>query len=134
MSMKSSVMVLQYAEISMKPAYASRGYSSKQGSQLLETKMKYQFQPQTLPAFAAQEQFSDLRKKFADYDYKEATLNPTNPRNRATDWETDVVNQFRQPPDRTEITGDRATPTPPPLYIPRPPPTKPPPPSSSPPP
>ena len=54
-----------------------------------------EFHPQSVPAFAATEIFGYLREKFPDYFYKEATLNPTNPRNRSTDWETDVVNQFR---------------------------------------
>ena len=35
---------------------------------------------------------NSLRKKYRDYTYKEAALNPTNPRNRAVDWETDIVN------------------------------------------
>src|SRR5438046_75351 len=112
--------VLQHARIMMESALATRGYTSKQVRPLLETQIKYQFLPQSVPAYAANEQFSDLRKKFTDYDYKEATLNPTNPRNRATDWETDVVNQFRQAPDRVEIIGERDTPTGRALYMARP--------------
>jgi len=112
--------VLQHARIMMESALATRAYTSKQVRPLLETQMKYQFLPQSVPAFAANEQFNDLRKKFIDYDYKEATLNPTNPRNRATDWETDVVNQFRQTPDRTEIIGERDTPSGRTLYMARP--------------
>jgi len=112
--------VLQHARIMMESALATRAYTSKQVRPLLETQMKYQFLPQSVPAFAANEQFNDLRKKFIDYDYKEATLNPTNPRNRATDWETDVVNQFRQTPDRTEIIGERDTPSGRALYMARP--------------
>jgi len=102
--------VLQHARIMMESALATRGYTSKQVRPLLETQMKYQFLPQSVPAFAAQEQFSDLRKKFTDYDYKEATLNPTNPRNRATDWEADVVNQFRNGTAKgSELIGERDT-------------------------
>ena len=51
-----------------------------------------EFLPQTVPAYAATEQFNDLHKSYRDYTYKEATLNPTNPRDRASDWEADVVN------------------------------------------
>ncbi len=61
-----------------------------------------------------------LRKKYPDYAYKEARLNPTNPRDRAVDWETDIVNTFRNRPDRGEITGTRDTPTGPSLYLARP--------------
>src|SRR5436309_12824169 len=95
----------------MESALATRGYTSKQVRPLLETQIKYQFLPQSVPAYAANEQFSDLRKKFTDYDYKEATINPTNPRNRDTDWENDVVNQFRQSPAVAELISQRETPT-----------------------
>jgi protein-histidine pros-kinase len=64
--------------------------------------------------------FNDMRKKHPDYGYKEATLNPTNPRDRASDWEADVVNAFRQMPDKPEIVGERDTPTGRALYLARP--------------
>jgi protein-histidine pros-kinase len=48
-----------------------------------------------------------LREKFPDYFYKEATLNPTNPRDRATDWESDVVNQFRAGAIQNEFITSR---------------------------
>ena len=52
--------------------------------------------------------------------YKEAALNPTIPRNRAVEWETDIVNVFRNSPDHGEISGVRDTPTGPSLYLARP--------------
>lgn len=61
-----------------------------------------------------------MRKKFPDYSYKEATLNPTNPIDRADDWETDIVNMFRQSPDRVEIVGERDSPSGRMLYMARP--------------
>ena len=69
---------------------------------------------------AATETFGTLRKKYPDYSYKEATLNPTNPRNRAVEWETDVVNAFRDQTDLKEFSGERLTPTGPMLYLARP--------------
>ncbi len=88
--------ILQNARLMMESALSSRNYTTTQVKPLLETQMKYKFLPQTVPAYAATEQFNELRKKHPDYTYKEATLNPTNPRNRAADWEADVVNIFRQ--------------------------------------
>jgi Protein of unknown function (DUF3365) len=70
-----------------------------------------EFHPQSVPAFAATEIFSYLREKFPDYFYKEATLNPTNPRDRATDWESDVVNQFRAGAIQNEFIATREAPT-----------------------
>lgn len=112
--------VVQNARIMMESSLAARAYTANQIKPLLETQMKYQFLPQTIPAYSATEQFNDLRKKFPDYAYKEATLNPTNPRDRATDWEVDVVNQFRQSSDRLEIVGERESSSGPTMYMARP--------------
>jgi hypothetical protein len=79
-----------------------------------------EFHPQSVPAFAATEIFSYLREKFPDYFYKEATLNPTNPRDRATDWESDVVNQFRGGAALTEFIGTRDSSTGTALFLSRP--------------
>jgi HAMP domain-containing protein len=108
------------ARLIMEAALATRGYTSSQVGPLLQTQMKYGFLPQSVPAYSATEVFNGLRKKFPEYAYKEATLNPTNPRNRAVDWETDLVNQFRNNPDHTEIVGERDTPSGRLLYIARP--------------
>jgi protein-histidine pros-kinase len=100
--------ILDNARVMMESALSSRSYTNSQIAPLLETQLKYSFLPQSVPAYAATEQFNDLRKKYPDYSYKEATLNPTNPRDRATDWEADVVNQFRNGLVKTgEIIGER---------------------------
>jgi protein-histidine pros-kinase len=78
------------------------------------------FNPQTVPAYAATEIFNFLRKKYPEYSYKEATLNPTNPRDRTTDWEADVVNEFRNDDKKTELYGERESATGRALYLARP--------------
>jgi len=112
--------ILQNARLMMESALSARDYTIAQVKPLLETQMKYKFLPQTVPAYAATEQFNELRKKHPDYAYKEATLNPSNPRNRASDWEADVVNVFRNTSTTTEIIGERDTPTGRSLYLARP--------------
>jgi HAMP domain-containing protein len=112
--------ILQNARLMMESALSARTYTNTQVKPLLETQLKYTFLPQTVPAYAATEQFNDLRKKHPDYGYKEATLNPTNPRDRASDWEADVVNNFRQTSDSKELVGERDTPTGRALYLARP--------------
>ncbi|GAB2878958.1 DUF3365 domain-containing protein [Uliginosibacterium flavum] len=112
--------VLQNARIMMQGALAVRGYTSSQIKPLLETQMKYDFLPQSVSAFAATEYFAELRKQYPEYAYKEATLNPTNLRDRATDWEADIVNNFRQGGEQKEIIGMRDTPTGSTLYLARP--------------
>ncbi|HYZ74838.1 MAG TPA: DUF3365 domain-containing protein [Chthoniobacterales bacterium] len=84
--------------------------------ELLDT----EFHPQSVPAFAATEIFGYLREKFPNYFYKEATLNPTNPRDRATDWETDIVNQFRGDTGHSEMSATRDTPNGVSLFLARP--------------
>ena len=69
-----------------------------------------EFRPQTIPAFAATEMFLQLRKNYPDYFYKEATLNPTNPRDRALEWEEDVIKTFHNRPELTSFDGQRETP------------------------
>lgn len=112
--------VLQNARVMMESANASGDYTNAQVRPLLETQLKYKFIPQSVPAFAATEQFNELRKNYPDYTFKAATLNPTNPRNHATDWEIDIVNQFRQSAAKTEVVGERATQTGRSLYLARP--------------
>ena len=111
---------LQNARLVMEAALATRAYTAGQVGPLLETQMKYAFLPQSIPAYSATEVVNGLRKKFGDYAYKEATLNPTNPRDRAVDWEADVINQFRNGYDRGELIGERETPAGRSLYIARP--------------
>ena len=112
--------VLQHARLMMEAALASRSYTNTQVKPLLVEQLKTEFLPQTVPAYAATEQFNDLHKTYSDYTYKEATLNPTNPRDRASDWEADVVQTFRNTPTTTEIIGERDTPSGRTLYLARP--------------
>jgi HAMP domain-containing protein len=108
------------ARIMMESALAVRAYTVSQIKPLLETQMRYKFLPQTVPSYSATEYFNILRKTFPEFAYKEATLNPTNLRDRAVDWEVDVVNHFRENSDAKEVMGERDTPTGRTLYLARP--------------
>ncbi len=112
--------VIQKAGIMMEAALSVRGYTVKQVKPLLEMQLRRAFLPQSVPAYAATEVFEALHAQYANYTYKEATLNPTNPRNRATDWEADIIAEFQQNPDQREIVGERKTPTGRMLYLARP--------------
>ncbi|HEX6691878.1 MAG TPA: DUF3365 domain-containing protein [Burkholderiales bacterium] len=111
--------VLRNAGVMMEAALSMRGYTVGQVRPNLVSDPD-KFLPQSVPAFGATEIMNLLRKKYSDYTYKEAALNPTNPRNRAVEWETDIVNAFRADPSRPEITGMRETPTGRSLYLARP--------------
>ena len=109
--------VTRNAELMMGAALAVRGYTSKQVKPQLELQLMRAFLPQSVPAYAATEMFNTLRQQHPEYTYKEATLNPTNPRDRAVEWEADIVQQFRNDPAQGEIRGTRDTPTGRALYL-----------------
>ena len=112
--------VIERAGLMMEAALAVRGYTIEEIVPLLRLQMKRDFLPQTIPAYAATQSFNKLREAHKEYSYKEATLNPTNPRDRAVDWETDIIQQFRNDGSRHEIIGVRDTPTGASLYMARP--------------
>ena len=112
--------VLSVGRLLMEQATAVRGYTSGQITKLLQTQMQYEFLPQSVPSYSATEVLNTLRTKYPDYGYKEATLNPTNPRDRAVGWDVDIVNSFRNNPELKEFVGHRDTPTGRSLYISRP--------------
>jgi HAMP domain-containing protein len=112
--------ILRNARLIMDASLAIRGYTVSQVRPHLELQLMRTFLPQSVPAYAATETLSELRKKYPEYGYKEATLNPTNPRNRAADWEVDVVTHFRNSAETKEMIGERDTPTGRSLFIARP--------------
>ncbi len=112
--------ILEHARLTMEKAIAVRTYTNEQIRPLLETQMMYTFLPQSVPAYSATEVLHQLAKAFPEYTYKEATLNPTNPRDRAVDWEADIVGHFRAHADQKELIGERDTPLGRVLYIARP--------------
>lgn len=112
--------VLNNARLLMDKANAVRGYTAGQITKLLDTQMKYEFLPQSVPSYSATEVLATLQTKYPEFFYKEATLNPTNPRDRAVGWEVDVVSQFRGGADLKEFVGERDTPAGRSIFIARP--------------
>ena len=106
--------VLRQARLMMESASSMRHYTTSEIKPILDnpSTRRTKFYPQTIPAYAATQSFNALRSRgYPDYSYKEAVLNPTNLRDRAVDWEADVINSFRNFPDRTEVIGQRETPS-----------------------
>ena len=103
--------VVQHARIMIESALGARGYTAKHIQPLLTLQMKRQFRPESVSAYAAAQIFKALREQHPDYTYKEAALNPTNPTDRASDWEADIINEFRNNADKKELIVERDTPT-----------------------
>ena len=112
--------VLHTAGIIMKSALSIRNYTIEEIRPLLTDKKHNKFLPQIVPAYAARNNIQRLRKLYPDYSYKEATLNPTNPASRATEWETGLVEHFRNNEEEKELVGEHNTATGQNLYIARP--------------
>jgi len=109
--------VLEKARIMMESALAVRHYTVNEIKPLLAVQQRRKFLPQTVPAYAAHSYVKTLQGNYPEYSYKEATLNPTNPANRATEWESDIISFFRNSETQKEIVGERDTATGRSLYL-----------------
>lgn len=112
--------VLQSSRIMMESAAGARKYTSEQIAPILKPMIAHQFYPQSVSAYAAKRNFDVIHTKFPDYMYREAALNPTNPQDRATDWEADIIDDFRAHPGKEEVSLVRPTATGPMLELARP--------------
>ena len=91
-------------------ALAVRRYTSEEIKPLLAEQSGVQFLPQTIPSFSAQTAFANFRDRFPNFAYKEAALNPTNPSDKATPWEENLIKQLRGDTGLKEIVEVRSTP------------------------
>lgn len=101
--------ILGNARLIMESAQAVSTYTATQIKPLLAAQLTERFLPQTIPAYSSTEVVNALREKHGDYAYKPAMLNPTNPRDRAQDWEEDVIARFAKETGLTEYVGERDT-------------------------
>jgi protein-histidine pros-kinase len=114
------------AGLMMDSALAIRAYTANEILPLLRERIQEEFPPQSVPSYAATQNFLRLRERHPEYTYKEATLNPMNPRDHAADWEADIIQQFRNDTHpqndklAQEVIGERDTPLGKSLYLARP--------------
>lgn len=108
------------ASLMLEAAKSMRTYTIKNVKPLVAPLMAETFHAETVPAFAAMRVFDLLRENHPDYTYREAALNPTNPNDRAVDWENDIIRFFRDHESSKEISGTRTTPAGEVMYIARP--------------
>jgi len=99
------------ARIIMDTMNAVRSYTTERVRPHLgeELESGAEFPRESVPAFAASEVFERFRRNpdYATFMYKEAALNPTNPRDLADDFEGEVVGRFRADGDLPEESGFR---------------------------
>jgi HAMP domain-containing protein len=111
--------VLAQAELMVAGTRAVRDYTGEDLSPLLQQnpRHKVRFLAETIPAYGATTTFNKVRKNYPEYSYKEATLNPTNPEDRAADWEADLIRELRDHPEQNQLVGERSTPSGQTLYL-----------------
>ncbi|MEL7522449.1 MAG: DUF3365 domain-containing protein, partial [Cyanobacteria bacterium J06553_1] len=88
-----------------------RSYTSDRVKPELIDRLETEFLPETVPAFSAREVFENLRKDpdYNEFFYKEATLNPTNLRDKADSFETELVEDFKSDASKSEVSGMRVS-------------------------
>src|SRR5215212_5605531 len=69
--------VVRDARLMLEAAGAMRTYTIDHIRPHLMKQIKEVFLPQTVPGYAATETINTMRKRYPEYTYKEATLNPT---------------------------------------------------------
>lgn len=101
--------VLSEAAVMMASANAILHYTDAEVAPLLARASKVQFLPQAIPFFAAQRSFDLLAKERADYSFRQPADNPTNPSDRAADWEKAIIQTFQTHPEMPTLTTERTT-------------------------
>ncbi len=104
--------IMTNAKLMLDAALSVRKYTIEQVRPNLDVvKKQREFLPQSVPAYGATEVINYIKANRPEYSYKEAVMNPTNPRDKADDWEMSIINQFRRDPSAKEKTGYRVSET-----------------------
>jgi signal transduction histidine kinase/DNA-binding response OmpR family regulator len=111
MQYKAEDEIATSAEILTQTMNAVRKYTSDRIAPLLKDRLATTptFISEVVPAFSAREVFENFRHQpeYRNFFYKEATLNPTNLKDKADRFEADLVEQFRKQPTLDKLTGYR---------------------------
>ncbi|MEL6249095.1 MAG: DUF3365 domain-containing protein [Cyanobacteria bacterium J06627_15] len=95
MLMETMNSVRQYTVDEVRPELAERSEA--------------EFLPETVPSYSAHTVFETLHAnpEYQDFFYKEAVLNPTNPKDKADPFEASLVSTFKQSDSPEELHGFR---------------------------
>jgi HAMP domain-containing protein len=98
-------------EIVLQMVDSVRDYTENNVSPLLTSKLETQeeFISETVPTFSVRKVFDYLSQhpEYKNFIYKDATLNPTSPRDKADDFETSIIERFQKEPGKDNLSGFR---------------------------
>ena len=98
--------VTDQAELVMQEVLAVRSYTVNEIRPLLNRDNAGEFHLQALASYAAAQTADLLRQSRPDYNYREAMFNPTNPRDKASPEEEQIIKQFIADPDLVRLVGN----------------------------
>lgn len=106
--------VATQATLLMQTMNSLRDYTQESVNPLLEKRLETEtaFIPQAIPNFSVREVFEKFRTQpdYQKFFYKDATLNPTNPRDRADEFEASLIERFRNASELKELSGFHTVP------------------------
>ncbi|MEO0684823.1 MAG: DUF3365 domain-containing protein, partial [Cyanobacteria bacterium J06649_11] len=102
------------AELLMETMNSLRVYTQDRVNPWLRPKLDsaQEFIPEAIPTFSVKKVARHLSQSSAykNFSYKDATLSPTNLEDKADDFETKLVEEFKLHPEWKELTGFRPSP------------------------
>ena len=102
--------VLSNAGVLMETVLAARNWAVNEvGPNLREPEEEEGFLMMGVPAYAANKVMEDVKKRYPDYNYREAVLNPLNTKHLAAGWEKKLIDQFRANKNLNELWGVRTS-------------------------
>src|SRR5688572_8329922 len=108
---KAEREVMSKAQMLLQTMNAVRQYTTENIGRHVKPLLdqRTEFISETVPGYSALRVFENFRAggEYGDFRYKEATLNPTNPLNKADAFETGVVSRFRADENLSEQSGYR---------------------------
>ncbi|MEY4352350.1 MAG: hypothetical protein RLZZ609_591 [Cyanobacteriota bacterium] len=104
----------QQSNLIMDSMLAVREYTSQHVNPIVApmNNNNVEFMPEAVPSYSATTVFSFLKNNpnYSNYSYREATLNPTNLKDKADSTESEIIQEFRANPTMKLKTGERQTP------------------------
>ncbi len=91
--------VLNNAKLLMTAAESIRTHTNLKLMPLIFGRKDEKFVPDLLPSVNTSRILDEINETFENYHYSQVAINPTNLNNKASDWQADIINYFRQNPD-----------------------------------